>query len=61
MGKQTIFPLFAGEPPQPEPGDSRMSELQLPTVALEPARWSPAPRPSWWNKRPARARPPRLH
>jgi hypothetical protein len=61
MGKQRIFPLFAGEPPQPEPDDSTMSEPQLPAPALEPARWTPSPQPSWWNEAPARARPPRLH
>lgn len=61
MGKQKIFPLFAGEPPQPEPDDSRMNEPQLQEAALEPARWSQSPRPSWWNTPPAQARPPRLH
>lgn len=61
MGKQKIFPLFAGEPPQPEPADSRMNEPQLQAAALEPVHRSQAPRPWWWNKVPGRARPPHLH
>lgn len=61
MGRQRTPSLYAGDRPQPEPGDSRMSELQLQTVALEPAPRSRVLQPSLSRKPKARARPLRIH
>lgn len=61
MAKQRTPSLYAGEPAQPEPCNSRTSEPQLQTVALERAPRSRALQPSLSRRPKARARPLCIH
>jgi hypothetical protein len=61
MGKPKFPALSAGTPAQAEFPASWMRDLQLQSIAVDTARWTPQHQPALWHAFKPRARARRLH